>query len=107
MTPKTITPSSYTNAEAELTLDEAGQPLLARQTDIWEPAPFAVFQFADGRNLEIHIPGALQVAIAGPSNATDPSFLWVNPDLSIEDSGALIFMTRVNARFLGAGQTNE
>lgn len=67
----------------------------------------AVFQFADGRNVEIHIPGATQITIANPSNATEPSFLWVNSDLSIEDSGALVFMTRMNARFFGGGKTNE
>jgi hypothetical protein len=56
----------------------------------WAPAPFAVFRFSDGRSLEIHVPGAHQVAIAGPSAATAPVFLWLNSDRSVEDSGILV-----------------
>lgn len=55
----------------------------------WPFRPFAIFHFGDGASLEIHVPGALLVAISGPSGATEPVFIWQNEDRSIEDSGPL------------------
>lgn len=91
MLPKTIVTSEEIVAEYDVDLSDDVSPAICFDDS---PKPFAIFQLSDGSRLEIHVPGASMVAIAGPSAATMPVFLCINTDGSIEESGALIFAGR-------------
>jgi len=77
--------------EVEINLDD--DPAPPDEADGSENAPvglYVTFALIGGRTLELHVPQATGIEMAGDSNATALSYLLINADLSIEASGLMI-----------------